>query len=442
MTEAIDAEPGEAAGAPAGHDALYARAARALSSPSHGASALPEDARFIMRRGQGARFEDVRGRSYIDYVCGAGALVLGHAHPAVNAAMAGQVEKGIHFFAMLNEPSIELAEAIVDAAPSAERVVFATTGSEATFYAMRLARAFTGRDKVLKFEGGYHGNHDYSNFSVHAKALTNYPEGLVESAGIPGALSPTVLVAPYNDLEATRRIALEHRRDLAAIVVEPIQRIITSGPGFLAGLRSLADEIGALLVFDEVVTGFRLAYGGGQEYFGVTPDLAAYGKIVGGGAALSAVAGKGEIVAQSAPAAKGKPGYAMVNGTLHGNPLAAAAGLATLAELRKPGAYRALADKGDQVRKACQRVLDRRRVTARAVGQQSLWQILFLDREPRTYADFLASDLEKSKALDLELVRQGVYVLPNLRRFVSLAHTDQDIEDTAKALDAACRKLN
>ncbi|MSO93317.1 MAG: aminotransferase class III-fold pyridoxal phosphate-dependent enzyme [Rhodospirillales bacterium] len=421
-------------------DALYDIAERRLPGAALGANSLPDDIRFVVRKGEGSRIQDVNGRWYIDYVCGAGALILGHAHPQVTQKIAEQVGNGIHFFGMLNEQSVQLADEVVEAVPCAEKVVFGTTGSEATFYAMRLARAFTGRDAILKFEGGYHGNNDYSNISMTPKAISNYPQGQPDSAGIPAGTQASVLVAPYNDLDAVRLLVAEHKNELAAIIVEPVQRIIYPAPGFLQGLRKIADDYGILLIFDEVVTGFRLAYGGAQELYGVTPDLAAYGKIVGGASALSAVAGRADVLDLSDPRNKSNPKYVHVNGTLHGNPVACAAGLATLAEIRKPGFYDRLNTIGADFRKAMQDVLDRLGVPALVLGEGSLWHILFLTKPPRNYADVLSSDQARTKALDHELVRQGLYVLPN-RRFVSAAHTDKDIEETARALDAACRKI-
>ncbi len=406
-----------------------------------GTNMVPKAERFIIRRGQGARVEDLEGNWHIDYVLGAGALILGHAHPAPMKAVEEQLAKGIHFFGALYEACLDMARELTDAIPCAERLAFTTTGSEATFYALRMARAFTGRPNVLKFEGAYHGNHDYSQVSVSPAAATNFPAGRPDSAGVPEVLPPTVLIAPYNDLETTRKIVEENREDLACVIVEPVQRVIFSEPDFLSGLRKICDDNGVVLIFDEVVTGFRLAYGGGQEYFGVIPDVAAYGKIAGGGAPLGAVAGKAAIIDFADPARRGNGDYAQINGTLHGNPLASAAGLATLKELRKPGFYDDLNASADDLRKACQQVLDRHAIGAMVCGQGSFWQILFLDKPPRDYADVRASDMAASKALDLGCLSEGLYVLPGVRRFVSAVHSSDDFEETVRALDAACRGL-
>ncbi len=423
------------------HEEYYEIAARSLPGAGLGGYSLPEDVRFVIHRGEGPRLQDVRGNWYIDYVGGAGALILGHAHPAVVAAAQDQVAKGLHFFGTLNEPAIRLAELLVEAIPCADKVTFTTTGSEATFYAMRLARAFTGRDKILKFEGGYHGNHDYSNFSVTPRALSNYPAGQPDSGGIPAQLHATVLVAPYNDLETVRRIVEGNRDELAAIIVEPAQRIIFPKPDFLPGLRKICDDNDVLLIFDEVVTGFRLAWGGAQEYFGVTPDIASYGKIVGGGGPLGCVAARDDIIDLANPLNRGKPDYAYINGTLHGNPVAAAAGLATLGVLREPGTYRRLHAAAADLQKDCQQVLDHHGLPALAIGEASLWQIMFIDRAPASHADVMNSDGARTRALDIAQMKQGLFVLPGVRRFVSAVHTGQEFEDTVKALDAACRAV-
>lgn len=431
----------ESGGQPETQDDWYEIAERVLPGAGLGGYALPEAERFVIRRGEGCRLLGSDGKWRIDYVCGAGALILGHAHPAVTEAVQAQIPDGIHFFGTLNEKAILLADELVDAIPCAEKVLFATTGSEATFYAMRLARAFTGRDCILKFEGGYHGNHDYSQFAVAPKAVSNYPAGQADTAGIPASTQDSVMIAPYNDLEAVRRLVEEHRAELAAIIVEPIQRIVCPKPDFLPGLRKICDDNGILLIYDEVVTGFRLAYGGAQEFFGVKPDLAAYGKVVGGASALSAVAGPAEIIDLSAPTNKGQSNYAYINGTLHGNPVAATAGLATLAELREPAFYKSLNALGDTVRKEVQAVLDHHGLPAVATGDASLWQTLFTDKAPASYADMLSVDSEKTRAFDLALLRHGIYALPGVRRFVSSAHAEADIDDTLKALDAACREF-
>ena len=429
------------ADAPSGQD-YYGIADSTIPGAGLGGYSLPEDVRFVIKRGVGSRIETVDGDWLIDYVGGAGANILGHAHPAVVEAVQSRVTQGMHFFGTLTDVAIQLSEKLVDIIPCAEKVVFTTTGSEATFYAMRMARAYTGRNKILKFEGGYHGNHDYASVAQFSRVPGNYPTGAADTGGVPDVLPQTVLVAPYNDLAAVEAIVKEHKDDLAAIIAEPAQRIIFPAPGFLSGLRRIADENDVLLIFDEVVTGFRLSLGGAQELFGVTPDLASYGKIVGGGGPLGCVAGRADVLDGTDPKNKGKSEYAYINGTLHGNPIAASAGLATIGVLEEPGFYDRLNQKADELLGALQDVLDEHGVPAIATGQNSFWQILFMAEPPENHGDVLDSDQAAMREVDLGLLKRGCYVLPGVRRFVSAVNTDDDFELTVKALDDVCKSLN
>ena len=420
---------------------LYEIAEQVLPGAGLGGYALPEDIRFVFAEGKGARIKDVDGREYIDYVGGAGALIAGHSHPAVVQAIQEQAAKGLHMFGTLNEPAIRLAQRLVEDIPCAEKVVYATTGSEATAYAMRLARAFTGKDMILKFEGAYHGNHDYALTSTFPKSLGNDPLGQDDTAGRPAGTRATMCVAPYNDLEAVGRIVKQRKDELAAIIVEGVQRIIPAEPEFLQGLRKLCDETGILLIMDEVVTGFRLSYQGAQGHYGVVPDLASFGKVVGAGGPLAAVAGRAEILDLCDPSRKGAPDYVYFNGTLHGNPAAAVATLALLDELKKPGTHETLNDFAATACRACQQVLNRHGLPAIATHSGSLWQILFLRKPPRTQADMMSGDGAAMRRLDTECMRRGIYALPGVRRFFSTAHGECELEETLRVLDAACRVL-
>ncbi len=416
-------------------------AERALPGGALGTRLNPEGLRMTIATAAGSRITDVEGSEWIDYVCGAGALILGHQHPTVVEAVQAQAARSIHQYAALSDVSISLAAAVVDAVPGAERMVFTTTGSEATFYAMRMARAFTGRPKILKFEGAFHGNHDYAGIGVSPAEPSPYPRGLPFTHGVPPAVVDSVLIAPYNDLERLEDIAAANAEDLAGIIIEPVQRIIEPQPGFLQGVRDLCDRLGAVLIFDEVVTGFRLAYGGAQERFGVQADLATYGKIVGGGGPVGCVAGRAELIDQAHPARAGTPGYVYASGTLHGNPIGAAAGLATLAEVRRPGFYDELAARTRLLAGGISDVLTRHGREAIVATVGSLWQILHIDRPPRSYTDLLASDRASNRELDTRLMYHGVNVIPGLRRFVSTAHTDDDFDQTFEAVDRACRAM-
>lgn len=407
----------------------FGAADRALPGGGLGGYVLPSDCRFVFARGEGANFWDVDNRQYIDYVCGAGALILGHSHPAVVAAVNRQNQRGAHMFGVLSDVAVLLARRLCADIPCADKIAFATTGSEANAYAIRLARAFTGRDKILKFEGAYHGNHDYTLVSTFPPRAGDYPRGSADTAGRPRALRDLTVIAPYNDLQETARIAKKCGRDLAAIMVEPVQRIIAGDLDFLTGLRKLCDQTGALLIFDEVVTGFRLAYGGFQAQSGIIPDLATFGKVIGGGGPLAVVAGRADIVNLSDPRKKGDDNYAYFNGTLHGNPPAAAATLAALDELKKPGVIKELNDLTEEFCQALQGFYRFRGVREAQVARcGSLWQVLFMDKPPRCYADIVAGDAATAKKIDATMIKFGHYTLPGVRRFVSVAHTREQLQ--------------
>ena len=258
--------------------ALIERAHRFLPGGSLGNLSMD----VVIREGRGSRIWDVSGNEYVDYLLGSGPMLVGHTHPQVVAAVQEQVERGSTFFAG-NESAIMLAEEIVKAVPCAESVRFSSSGTEATLYAMRTARAFRGRDKILKFEGGFHGMNDYALMSMGPVDPPDYPQAVPDSAGIPASVSREMLIAPFNDIETTAAIIERHHDELAGVIVEPFQRLLPPRQGFLEGLRELTKEYEIPLIFDEVVTGFRFSYGGAQEYYGVTPDMCTLGKAVAGG---------------------------------------------------------------------------------------------------------------------------------------------------------------
>jgi glutamate-1-semialdehyde 2,1-aminomutase len=421
---------------------LFEIADRVLPGAGLGSYSLAKDIRLIYSHGKGSRMWDVDGNEFIDYVGGAGALILGHSHPSVVEATKTQIDRGAHMFGSLNDVAVTLAQRLVNDIPCAEKIAYATTGSEATAYAMRLARAFTGRNKILKFEGAYHGNHDYAIVSTFPKQTGNYPQGAADSYGQPEATVSTMLVCPYNNLEVLRKVVAENANDIAAIFAESVQRIIPAEVGFLQGIRQICDEYDILFVLDEVVTGFRLGYGGAQEWYQVKPDLSTHGKVIGGGGPLSCIAGRADVIDLSDPNLKGQAGYAYFNGTLHGNPVAAAATMAMLDELNKPGVYDRMNNFADDLCRESQKILDQHGIPAIAQNTGSLWQILFMRNTPRNQADMLASDQAAMRKLDSLLMKQGQYVLPGVRRFVSTVNTSEDLEDSLKGLDAACREFN
>ncbi|MGH7389068.1 MAG: aspartate aminotransferase family protein [Candidatus Rokuibacteriota bacterium] len=414
---------------------LVQRAARVFPGGVLGSHRNGPGLEFVVREGRGAHLWDTNGRRYIDHLLGSGPMLLGHAHPAVVAAVERQLGRGSTYM-LLNEPVIELAEEIVRAVPCAEQVRFTASGSEATFFALRVARAHRQRDRIMKFEGGWHGTHDYGAMSVSTRSPKAFPAPTPDSAGIPAALHDNVLVAPYNDLATAEALIAAHHRELAAVIVEPYQRVIVPAPGFLQGLRDVTRRYGVLLIFDEIVTGFRLAYGGAQEYYGVVPDLASYGKVMAGGFPLAAVAGPADIMKHFDPALEGTGDYVWQAGTLNGNPIAAAAGLATLAELRKPGTYERLHGVGRRLRDGLARAARRHGLAAQVTGEAPVFDILFTDREIVDYRATLAADGARIRRFNAECLRRGVVKAVN-KIYVSLAHSDADVEETLAAFDGA-----
>ena len=418
---------------------LLERARRRLPGGVLGSSRYADDVGFVVKHGKGSKIYDVSGREYIDYVMASGPMVLGHAHPAVVAAVREQLEGGTTYF-MVTEPVIELAEEICRAVPCAEQVRFTSTGSEATFLALRVARTARQRDKILKFEGGYHGSHDYSMMSSTPRSPKAFPAPVPDSSGIPHAIEADVLIAPYNDLATVEGIVATHADELAAVIIEPFQRLIPPQPGFLQGLRAITRRHGILLVFDEVVTGFRLAYGGAQQYYGVVPDIACVGKIVGGGFPLAAVCASADLMQPFDPARDGKGEFIAQSGTLNGNPIAAVAGLATLAELRKPGAYETLHGTGRRLMAGLAELAQKSGLPAQVVGEPVVFDILFTSEPVTDYRSLQKADGGLARAFTTELIKRGV-VKNTQKMYMSLAHTDADVAKTLQACEDALKVL-
>jgi glutamate-1-semialdehyde 2,1-aminomutase len=390
---------------------------------------------FVVKEGRGAYLWDMTGRRYFDYLLGSGPMLLGHAHPAVVQAVERQMARGTSYF-LLNEPAIELAEEIVKAVPCAEQVRYTSSGSEATFFALRVARAFRKREKIMKFEGGFHGTHDYALMSVVPRSPKAFPAPMTDSAGVPHAIEGEVLIAPYNDLATAEALIAAHHDELAAVLIEPYQRTIVPAPGFLAGLRTATRRYDVPLVFDEIVTGFRFAYGGAQEYYGVVPDLAAYGKVVAGGFPLACIAGPKAIMRHFDTALEGTPDYVWQAGTFNGNAIACAAGLATLAELRKPGSYERLFRTGTRLRDGLAAAARKYGLAAQVSGEPPVFDIFFTDRPIVDYRATLTADRDRIRRFNQELVIRGMVKAVN-KIYVSLAHSDQDVLDTLEIFDQA-----
>jgi glutamate-1-semialdehyde 2,1-aminomutase len=360
---------------------------------------------------------------------GWGSVLLGHAHPAVTEAVRRQAGLGANF-AYVTLPALELAEELVRAVPCAERVRFCASGTEATAYAVRLARAFTGRPKVLKFEGAYHGGNDIGTVSLFPSRLVEFPMGEPTSAGLPPGALADILVAPYNDLDATAAIVERHRHGLAGVIVEPLHRCTPPRAGFLQGLRELTATVGGLLIFDETVTGFRLAYGGAQEYYGVRPDIAALGKALGGGYPLGAVVGRADVLDLTREDRLGEPRYVWFASSVGGNPVSAAAALATLGELRKPGTYPRLFALGKAFRSGLRDALKEEGITAHVQGDGPLGAVLFTDREVVDYRTAFGADRKRARSFLLGLFRRGIFLNPmSTKLYLSLAHTEAEIAE-------------
>jgi glutamate-1-semialdehyde 2,1-aminomutase len=394
-----------------------------VSSPVRAMRSVGRDHPLFLRRGAGGEVWDADGNRYIDWVQSWGPLIAGHAHPDVVTAVTAAAEDGTSFGAP-TELELQLAREVCAAVPSLEQVRFVSSGTEAVMSAVRLARAHTGRAKILKFAGGYHGHAD----ALLAQAGSGLATlGIPSSPGVPATVTADTLVCEYNDLDAVRALAERHGDDLAAILVEPVagnMGVVPPRPGFLEGLRTVCNGTGALLVMDEVITGFRVGYGGGQERLAVRADLTCLGKIVGGGLPAAAFGGGAAIMGRLAP-----EGDVYQAGTLSGNPLAMAAGLATLALLREPGAY----DRLETTAAALEAGLRRDDVTVNRVG--AMLTAFFHPGPVRSFADVAASDTERFARFHAHMLAHGVYIAPSQFEALmpSLAHTTEQVERTAAA---------
>lgn len=394
---------------------------------------------IIVRSGKGGHVTDVSGNDYIDYLLGSGPMFIGHCHPKVDAAVIEQIGRGSTFFAN-NEHGIRLAEAIVDAVPCAEQVRFLCSGTEADFYAMRLARAYRGRPKIVKFEGGYHGMSDWALMSLAPRRLANFPAAVPDSPGIPESVQGEVLVAPFNDIDAAVALIEAHADEIGGVIMEPLQRLIPPKPGFLLAVREVTARLGIPLIFDEVVTGFRFALGGAQAYYGVTPDICTLGKIVGGGHALSAIGGKAEIMALFDKATVGEDRFLTQVGTLSGNPVAAVAGLATLEVLREPGTYDAVFATGRALMDGLTTLIAEAGIPAQALGEPVLFDVVYADGDMRDYRAMLRQDMAMQKHVNTVLRSRGI-LKGDSKYYVSTAHTAEDVALTLDAFRAAMQSL-
>jgi len=390
---------------------------------------------FFVASAQGATITDVEGRTYLDYVGSWGPMVVGHAHPRVVAALQKAAERGTSYGAPTPQET-ELARLVVEALPSIERLRFVSSGTEACMSALRLARGFTGRDAILKFDGCYHGHADSLLVKAGSGAMTF---GVPDSAGVPADLARHTLTVAFNDLEAVRRVFAEKGSAVAAVIVEPVagnMGVVPPRPGFLQGLRALTAQHGALLIFDEVITGFRVGWGGAQGLYGVRPDLTCLGKIIGGGLPVGAYGGRRDVLEKVAPL-----GPVYQAGTLSGNPLAMTAGIETLTLCRAPGFYEALETKARRLAEGLAAAAREAGVALRGARVGSMMTAFFTDREVVDYATAKTASTKRYAAFFQAMREQGVSLAPSQfeAAFVSAAHTEADIDRTLAAAGPAFR---
>ena len=393
---------------------------------------------LIIERGSGAHLYDADGNELLDYVCSWGAMILGHANPAISAAIADQAQRGTSF-GVTTELEVELATLITQAIPFIEKIRFVSSGTEATMSAVRLARGVTKRDYIVKFEGCYHGHAD-SFLSQAGSGLATL--GIAECPGVPEALAALTLNVPYNDLHAVERVFAQHKEKIAAVIVEPIAAnmgVVPPAMGFLKGLRQISQRNGALLIVDEVITGFRLRYGSVQDMLGIEADLTTLGKIIGGGVPVAAYGGHAELMDHVAPL-----GSVYQAGTLAGNPLAMRAGIAALKQLTKPGLYDEMAQMAQRLVSGLRTGLRDSGVAAQINAVGPLATMFFTAEPVRNYADAKRSDTRRYARFFREMLDRGIFLAPSQfeAAFVSAAHTSADVDRTLTAANEALKLIS
>lgn len=404
------------------------RALDLFPAGSNGEYGIPAEQVPVIERGNGCRVWDTEGRRLLDMTMAWGSALVGHAHPKVVEAATRQAALGTNF-AAVNRRSVELAERIAAISPCAERIRFVASGSEATLLCLRVAIAATGRSKVLKFEGAYHGQHPVGIASMIPGHPTELPGTDPSGTGAPW-VEQYILTAPFNDLHATQQILQAHAHDLAAVIVEPFHRCLTPAPGFLEGVRELTRKLGIVLIFDEVVTGFRMALGGAQEYYKVIPDLVAYGKALGGGFPIGVFAGRADLMETVAEHRLPGPNYVWSASTTGGNPVSCAAALATLDILSEPGVYPGLHQLGHSTRRRLEELLRSKGQAAQVLGDGPIAQVAFSATPIVDQRTWLASNRRRSRMVMLELLRLGIFLNPmGTKLYLSIAHDEGSIRE-------------
>ena len=407
-----------------------------VNSPVRACKSVGAEPIFI-DRAEGCLIFDADGNRYIDYIGSWGPLILGHRHPAVMDAIVSVLERGTSFGAPI-DLEVQLAEMVIEAVPSVEMVRMVNSGTEATMSAVRLARGATQRDIVIKFDGCYHGHADTLLVAAGSGVATL---GIPGSPGIPESIARHTLSLPYNDIECLKEVMKKQGDSVACIVVEPIagnMGLVPPEKGFLETLRELADRFGAILIFDEVMTGFRVAYGGAQDLFGVYPDLTCFGKIIGGGLPVGAYGGKLDLMSKVAP-----QGSVYQAGTLSGNPVAMAAGIATLEQLQKDDVYGALDEKADRLLSGLEQAAKKAAIPVQAKRVGSMLGFFFNEKEVKNFDDAKTCDLDRFSAFYNGLRQKGIYIAPSQFEvlFISIAHDTENIDRTIEAAQEVLGQL-
>lgn len=404
------------------------RSCRVFPGGSNGEFGLPVELVPVLRRGEGARVWDMQGKEFIDFSMAWGAALAGHAHPKVIHAIQARLPDGLGF-AHINDAALELAETLVTICPALEQVRFCASGTEATLYCIRLARGFTSRPLILRFEGAYHGAHDVGVTSLFPRQDLPYPQPNPSCSGVSIGTQNDMIVSSFNDLSQTESIVEKFAGKIAGILVEPLQRCVTPDPGFLTGLREIATRHRIVLIFDEVVTGFRLALGGAQEYYGVVPDLVAYGKALGGGAPLGAYGGKREIMTIVEECRLGSDKYVWSASSSGGNPISTTASKAAIEIYREQGAYSQLRSLGAYFREQLQEAFASAKITAQILGDGPLAQFALTDADVTDYRSSRHQHPALARKIMLGLFEQGVFLNPmGTKLYLSLAHTKADCD--------------
>lgn len=418
------------------------RSMAALPGGSNGEFNLTEELTMVIDRGAGCRLWDTAGREFLDFSMGWGSVLVGHAREEVVAAVTKKAPNGSNF-SYPTANMLKLAESLIELSPACDKVRFCASGTEATMYCQRLARAFTGRSKILKFEGAYHGANEIGVTSLFPSGSATFPEPEPSSAGIDHIVRDHVLVAPFNDVATTRKIIEEHVNEMAAVIVEPLHRCLPPEEGFLDGLREWTRKHGILLLFDEVVTGFRLAFGGAQEYYGVVPDLVAYGKALGGGYPIGAFGGRTDIMdIVREDKLNDDPRYVWTASTLGGNPISCAAALAAIDIFKRDETYPHLHELGRYFRDQLKKTLNDAGHAAQIIGDGPLAQFIFSDEPVTDYRSTKRGDSGKARRVMLELFRRGVFLNPmGTKLYLSLQHDEAVCDEFCERLGDAVNEV-